>query len=112
MPPVALLAGVLVFASVALLYWAQEERLTGEGNGRDDRHTAQLAECVLASMRAGVLVVDTLGRVSMVNGEGASILGAGHDELIGRSLFGPPALAGFPALVSQARAAAPAGVRT
>jgi len=112
MSPIALAVLALVAASAVLLYRAHEARNSELLPSGDPRQHAQLAECVLASVRAGVLVVDALGTVSSVNAEGAALLGVAAAELTGRSVFQVPALHAFPALVSRARSQSPPSVRS
>ena len=117
MSPVALAALALVLASLVLLYWTQEvrwhARLSARGADLGAASTtasrlARFTDCVLASVSSGVLVVDTLGRIQLMNAEAESILGCAAGTLVGRSLFDVPSLAALPGLVTQARAATPA----
>lgn len=65
------------------------------------------AECILESMTSGVLVVDTLSRITLVNREAATILGKPAEQLVGSMLMENPNLAELFLLINRIRSTRP-----
>jgi PAS domain S-box-containing protein len=108
---------LLLAAAGGLLFWAQEERLVARLRARrnSDRRITDLlqyTECILASITSGVIVVDTLGRITLVNQEAEDILGGARGELLGRSVFDVPQLEALPGLICRVRASSPPDQRS
>lgn len=65
------------------------------------------AECILESMTSGVLVVDTVGRITLINKEAALILCRDADDLIGSSLMEHPGMMELFLLINRIRSTRP-----
>lgn len=98
---------------------ADRERLRGElelwrSQGAEDPEDLQqlvslgrYAECILESMTSGVIVVDTLSRVTLVNKEAATILRRPADQLVGTMLMEYPNLGELFRLINSIRSTRP-----
>ncbi len=82
---------------------AEAEDPTPESGLDDLVSLGRYAECILESMTSGVVAVDTLSRITLVNREAAHIFERDPDELVGRLLIDLPNLGGLLKLVNQVR---------
>ncbi len=78
-----------------------------ESDSREKARLLEYLDCIFDSLTSGLLVVDVSSKIICLNREGAVILRAQRDDLIGRKLYSFPQLQGLFALINDIRSDRP-----